>query len=161
MSSFVQRVLFYLLANAYPLGLFAVVWLHDKPRAVQQRGAWCIALLVSVAAAAFAVAATLTDPDPWIMLRIFSYDQVAAQLRSPWLVHMSVLHFALGDMAIWWLLLHVSRHHLRLSWPHLALYLPVMLWCNVLGVLPWLLTPAVVVAMLATETTRRHTRRMK
>lgn len=146
MTTIAHTLCFYLVASFYPLGIGLAWYTCDKPQ-LRDRVAWARQVVTCALSVAFAVLATVTGDDPWIMLRIFTYDGVAAQLRSPWLVHMCVLHFALGDTAIWTNVLDVSLGTLQWSWLRLAVYLPAMMWCNAIGLFPWLITPSVAAYM--------------
>lgn len=133
-------VIFAVVAAAYPLGFAFVLYAYNKPYLCG--AAWVGVAMLCVTATAFALAASLDDP--WIMLKIWTRAQVTEQLANRWLLFTTVLHFALGDLAVLFLVLHVSRHRIGMPWWQVLLYVPLMLWCNVVGLLAWLLTPSVV-----------------
>ena len=133
-------VFFPLVACLYPIGFGLVLWGISRP-AKLRLGLGFFALVASLFAYFFAIEATLHDP--WILLKIFTFGQVSEQLRSPWLVDMSVTHFSMGDVSTLFLITYVSRVRLNMPVWQLALYLPGLMHCTALGVLPWLLTPSV------------------
>lgn len=133
-------VFFPFAACLYPIGFGLVLWGINRP-ATLRLGLGFFALVASLFACFFAVQASLQDP--WILLKIFTHGQVSEQLRSPWLVDMSVTHFSMGDVSTLFLITYVSRVRLGMPMWQLALYLPGLMHCTALGVLPWLLTPSV------------------
>lgn len=117
----------------YPIGILLVLYAHNKPETLRL-GLAFYTMVVALVCTAFLVQAGIDDP--WALVpRIpagSSWNMLACSLRS-----------TLGDVAILTLVVHVWHDRLGHSLWSLVVFLPAMLWCAAVGVLPWLAAPSV------------------